>query len=78
MNEIKCPKCGTVFQINEEDYESISKQIRDMEFNKELDLHKKQYEQDKENAIKLLKASNEKELSDKLNDKDTEINNLWK
>ena len=76
MNEIKCPKCGTVFQINEEDYESISKQIRDMEFNKELDLHKKQYEQDKENAIKLLKASNEKELSDKLNDKDKEINNL--
>ena len=52
MNEIKCPKCGTVFQINEEDYESISKQIRDIEFNKELDLHKKQYEQDKENAIK--------------------------
>ena len=41
MNEIKCPKCGTVFQINEEDYESISKQIRDIEFNKELDLHKK-------------------------------------
>ena len=76
MNEIKCPKCGTTFQINEEDYESISKQIRDMEFNKELDLHKKQYEQDKENAIKLLKASNEKELSDKLNDKDKEINNL--
>jgi hypothetical protein len=76
MNEIKCPKCGTVFQINEEDYESISKQIRDIEFNKELDLHKKQYEQDKENAIKLLKASNEKELSEKLNDKDKEINNL--
>ena len=21
MNEIKCPKCGTVFQINESDYE---------------------------------------------------------
>ena len=26
MNEIKCPKCGTVFQINETDYESIAKE----------------------------------------------------
>ena len=31
MNEIKCPKCGTVFQISESDYESILKQIRDIE-----------------------------------------------
>ena len=34
MNEIKCPNCGTVFQINETDYESIVKQIRDKEFEK--------------------------------------------
>ena len=36
MNEIKCPKCGTVFQISESDYESILKQIRDKEFEKEI------------------------------------------
>ena len=28
MNEIKCPKCGTIFKIDESDYESILKQIR--------------------------------------------------
>ena len=35
MNEIKCPKCHTVFQINETDYDSIVKQIRDKEFTNE-------------------------------------------
>jgi len=29
MNEIKCPKCGTMFQIDEKDYDSITKQIED-------------------------------------------------
>lgn len=29
MNEIKCPKCVTMFQIDEKDYDSIVKQIAD-------------------------------------------------
>lgn len=29
MNEIKCPKCGTVFQVDETGYADIVKQIRD-------------------------------------------------
>ena len=36
MNEIKCPNCGKVFQIDESSYESIVKQIRDHEFEKEI------------------------------------------
>lgn len=36
MNEIKCPKCGTIFQISEQDYDSILKQVRNEEFDKEL------------------------------------------
>ena len=36
MSEIKCPKCGSVFKIDEENYDSIVKQVRDSEFNKEL------------------------------------------
>ena len=35
MSEIKCPKCHTVFTIDEADYNSIAKQIRDNEFNNE-------------------------------------------
>ena len=29
MNELKCPNCGTVFQIDEVDYMSIVKQVKD-------------------------------------------------
>ena len=39
-----------VFQINESDYESIVKQIRDKEFNNEIERREKEYELDKENA----------------------------
>ena len=56
MNEIKCPKCGTIFQINETDYESIVKQIRDNEFNKEISLREEQYKLDKDKSIKLAEA----------------------
>ena len=46
--KFKCPKCGTVFQINETDYESIAKQIKDHEFEKELTQREEQYKKDKE------------------------------
>ena len=36
MAEIKCPKCGTVFSIDEKEYDSIVKTIRDDEFEKSL------------------------------------------
>ena len=38
MNEIKCPNCGTIFKIDETEYDSIVKQIRDKEFDKEINL----------------------------------------
>ena len=76
MNEIKCPNCGTVFQINEMDYNNILKQIKDKEFEKELARINKQYELEKENAIKLAEANIEKKLTLDINNKEKEINNL--
>ena len=76
MNEIKCPKCGTVFKIDENEYASIVKQIRDNEFNKEIELRDHTHKIDKENAIKLAEQAKEKEFNDLLNKKDIEINNL--
>ncbi len=76
MNSIKCPKCGTVFQIDEMDYESIVKQIRDNEFHKEIHLREEQYKKDKESAIKIAEANVEKVLKEDINIKNIEINNL--
>lgn len=36
MQEIKCPKCGEVFQVDEAGYAAIVKQVRDKEFAKEM------------------------------------------
>lgn len=76
MNEIKCPKCGTVFQIDEADYDSIVKQIRDREFDKEINSREEQHKVDRENAVKLAEAHIKEELGQELNKKDLEISEL--
>ena len=38
MNEIKCPKCNEIFQIDEASYAAIVKQVKDKEFEKEKKL----------------------------------------
>ncbi len=76
MNEIKCPKCGTMFQISETDYESIVKQIRDKEFERELASRDAQHKKEEEAAIKLAEVTLEKKLRDELNKKELEIKEL--
>ena len=75
-NELKCPNCGTVFQIDEQDYESIVKQIRDKEFEREINVREQQYKNDKEQALKLAEAKAEKDLAEELNKKELEIATL--
>ena len=36
MKELKCPKCGNVFSVDEADYASIVNQVRNVEFEEEL------------------------------------------
>lgn len=67
MNEIKCPKCGTVFQIDEQDYESIVKQVRDHTFEEELNERKAQFQRELESAVKLAQADTEKKLLEQVN-----------
>ena len=69
MNEIKCPNCGTVFKIDEKQYDSIVKQVRDSEFKNEIATRQEQYEKDKSNTsnktdaiyfVNMLKDSDSK------------------
>ena len=76
MQEIKCPKCGEVFQVDDSGYAAIVKQVRDKEFNKEISNRETQFENDKNNAIELAKLELEKEYSEKLNQKESEIAKL--
>ncbi len=76
MNEIKCPNCGTIFKIDEQQYDSIVKQVRDSEFKNEIATRQEQYEKDKNQAIKLAENELEKKLSTMLKEKDLEITKL--
>ena len=73
MKELKCPKCGNVFSVDEADYAYIANQVKNNEFNEEVsrriaELHmQQQAEQDKE------KAELENRHLQAMNGKDQEI-----
>lgn len=73
MSEIKCPKCGEVFQIAESDYTAIVQQIRDKEFEKELDRREKQLFSDNQHLLELSLAKRDAESAEKLSEKEAEL-----
>ena len=56
MNEIKCPRCGEVFTIDEAGFAAIVKQVRDAEFDKEIRRHAELLETEKRQAVELAVA----------------------
>lgn len=71
MNEIKCPNCGTVFQIDESDYQSIVKQIRDHEFEEAV-------QKEKDMAVKLKESTMNESFQREMSKKDLRISELEK
>ena len=53
MQEIKCPKCGEVFQVDESGYAAIVKQVRDNEFKKEIEQRERALLSEKNMAVEL-------------------------
>jgi len=83
MQEIKCPKCGEVFQIDEAGYAEIVKQVRTREFNDELQRQKSAMDSEKKMAVELAitKAYSEKDdeiskLKSQLEARSNELNNM--
>ena len=75
MNEIRCPKCGEVFTIDEAGYAAIVKQVRDEEFKKEIQSREEMMRSDKEKAVKLAESEKDKiiaEYREKINTYETE------
>ena len=71
MQEIKCPKCGEVFQVDESGYAAIVKQIRDREFQKEVyereaqfKAHLQTLEKDRQLAIKNAISIKDAEIAE--------------
>ena len=84
MNEIICPNCKKAFKVDEAGFADILKQVRDHQFEEELEKRLKLADNEKESAIKLAEANlkntlqadlakKDKELSEKLAHKEAEI-----
>ena len=66
MQQIKCPKCGEVFQVDEAGYAAIVKQVRDKEFQKEVEKQEKALTDAKESAVKLAVSEAETKKENEL------------
>lgn len=61
MSEIKCPKCGEVFTVDESGYAAILNQVRDAEFSKSIEQRAQQLVNEKNAEIRLLEEKNRAE-----------------
>ncbi len=67
MNEIKCPKCGEVFKVDEYGYADIVKQVRDKEFEKQVRQSEENMKAQLEARIELALAKEKMIVSEKEN-----------
>ncbi|MBO7088726.1 MAG: DUF2130 domain-containing protein [Lentisphaeria bacterium] len=59
MQEIKCPKCGAVFTVDESGYAAIVRQVHDAEVEKEINRREKELKTEKDTAVTLAVAQTE-------------------
>lgn len=76
MPEIRCPKCGEVFTVDESGYAAIVSQIKDAEFHKELCERVAQLEKSKNDELTLIKTQAVAEKDKSIFELNKEIENL--
>ena len=76
MKEIKCPHCGQLFTIDETNYNSIVKQVRDHEFYDELKKREAEYNEKLELQKELVKKDLVSKATVKLDEQKAEIESL--
>jgi len=73
MQEIKCPKCGEVFVVDESGYANIVKQVRDKEFAKELQKREEELKDAQQKDLDLVILEQKNQLDKALSAKDSEL-----
>lgn len=73
MQEIRCPKCGEVFVVDESGYNRIVKQVRDKEFDKELQKREAEFRLLQERDLELAQAKQKNEMDKVISSKDAQI-----
>jgi hypothetical protein len=76
MNEIICPNCKKAFKVDEAGFADILKQVRDHQFEEELEKRLKLADNEKESAVKLAEAHLKNKLQEELAKKDKELSEI--
>ncbi len=76
MSEIKCPKCGEAFTVDESGYAAIVAQVRDAEFKKEMMSREKLLQAAQEKELEAIDVKIRAEQEKALNESSIEIANL--
>ncbi len=74
MKELKCPKCGNVFSVDEADYASIVSQVRNAEFEEDLHRRLEELKQRQEAEQKAKEAVTREDFGRRIQSKELEIN----
>ena len=76
MKELKCPKCGSVFTVDEADYASIVSQVKNAEFNDEVNRRLQELHERHKTEEQLAIAQVEKNYQEALSKKELEIKRI--
>lgn len=76
MNEIICPNCNKAFKVDEAGFADIVKQVRDHQFQEEIQERLKIAEQEKQSAVQLAEERIKSSLRDLRAKKDQELTEL--
>lgn len=73
MQEIRCPKCGEVFVVDESGYAQIVQQVRDEEFDRELKRRERLLEEKKDGELRIAKMKQKEEYDRTISKKELEL-----
>ena len=76
MNEIKCPHCGKVFQVDERGFADILRQVRTAEFDKEIAQREGMLQERNAQAVKLAVAKAQQDAQAQAAQRDARIAEL--
>ena len=76
MRELRCPKCGSVFSVDEADYASIVSQVKGAEFDAEIKRRVAELQRHHEDTLRIALMQEQQKAGDALRAKDTEIAQL--
>ena len=73
MQEIKCPKCGEVFQVDETGYDQIVRQVRDKEFFNEMERREKESAAIRKKEFELIQMQDAQKRAAEIAKKEAEL-----